>query len=267
MSGCQPTDIKCGCMCHRNGFRAMLTRNPPQDCCDCPISNNIPNLDPPEEIKYVIAPPRLTPQEETTVYLYEKISTLEFKIKQLEDRSTFLESENKMRKDTIGCLDKVYDEAYKEFEEKIKILEKGLSNFNFIFKKDTKDELSINFKNFTELLGSFDNKTDLIIEEINEIQGNLGISICDINNIKNEISRLERNDDELECKLGDKISDLENIGIEDRLNKLESKKSSKEYGCPNCFGLGKIEYYVKKAENNSLMLNCVLCQGKGVVNE
>jgi DnaJ-class molecular chaperone len=55
--------------------------------------------------------------------------------------------------------------------------------------------------------------------------------------------------------------------IEQTYNEWDYRKEKKLHKCPNCNGMGKIEYYVETAKDNSLLLTCILCSGKGIVFE
>lgn len=35
MTGCEPTEVKCKCECHKNGYATLRLSNPPKGCCDC----------------------------------------------------------------------------------------------------------------------------------------------------------------------------------------------------------------------------------------
>jgi hypothetical protein len=88
MSGCYPTG-DCRCNCHHLGVPFIRTSIPAQACCSCRIVTEKV-----EEGLYKIKStlPEISPTEETLCDFHEQISTLEFKIKNLEQEIVDLKS-------------------------------------------------------------------------------------------------------------------------------------------------------------------------------
>lgn len=114
-------------------------------------------------------------------------------------------------------------------------------------------------------------------------------SVCKCDELKRELYDLSMKVNNLALSL----SGLENIEAESRLIKIEGWMNSHEaypapglevrritkeefkkdypdvkesqHCCPNCKGVGKNLYFCSTASGGELHLNCVLCEGKGIV--
>jgi hypothetical protein len=93
MSGCYPYECKCVCHLPNNTFYQLTGSQ--KDCCKCNTSE------------------------------YDSYPIVK-KIQELEERIKYLESENKMRQDTISCIDRAYDEAFVQLEDRIIKLEENI---------------------------------------------------------------------------------------------------------------------------------------------
>ena len=142
MSGCHVP--QCGCDCHKNGYKTLLMVNPPKVCCECivfggqggtlaPLSGQLPLSDFEEPMTYKQADDIIVRLEKAEQLLHNFMESVNSHIEQLQRHKNYqidkniesfrrideLEKENKMRQDTIACVDKAYNEAYRKIEKRL----------------------------------------------------------------------------------------------------------------------------------------------------
>ncbi len=210
---------------------------------------------------------------------------LDKRIRILEERIDILTKENKMRQDTIGCMDSAYDEAcvlmegrldklegYMKMEDRVTATDfllriKTIEDFiGQNYAQDMKDIFSRVDECESEYLRLELNRK-ILFERINQVESSLALEIYSskerLASIELTVKSKEFKADMdvgnryMECLSGVEIKLREEM--EDIESRLKSIHGTRPYKCPVCDGYGGTII------SGAMDEECRPCQGKGIV--
>ena len=202
---------------------------------------------------------------------YQRIDTLKFKEKELDLRVSKLESENKMRQNTIACVNRAYVTACEELHKRLSDLEEHKNHQIYENRKMSLrvDELDEKFTDYYESMRADIRLHGGVIKPRQELE-------IEYEKLINRIERLESS------KLSQELDPKVWVFVKERLDKLESSiletriqfidqlgKDTKPHVCPVCQGLTLLSRkFIDTACNEKTDLPpalCLACEGKGVL--
>lgn len=201
---------------------------------------------------------RLDKLEQNTQTQYERscdgIENLSERIEKLELRVKYLDEENKMRQDTIGCIDQAYNDSHLEMEKRLNKIEKFLGGD---IRKSIKE--NVDYSDHDERIDDLENiqaEPRLIkLEEHMNSSNPLHEAHNEIHlTIDKSIRRLEKT--------------LQELVYKDTNSNLIVKVAKKLFICDQCNGHGTVILTLVEQEilvGNPVNEFCKKCEGSGIV--
>lgn len=283
MSGCQPINKDtCGCACHLLGNYKF------DNCCKCiPLYKNkiaeykftFPNVNIPdfvlnqvsdlnEEVRQISD--WMMDKQEKIKFLDQQLDECRGEIGELKskkaqadlvashyikvnDRLDKLESENKMRQDTIACVDRAYDEECEKLEKRIITLEERGS-----YQSDVNAKISRSVDEIAEPFSDFDER----ITYLEKLESESRLMKLESTKLTQEL------DPKVWVFMKEQIDKLEQSILETRIQFIDQLGNDKKpYKCPVCLGEGrvKLDEPLKKDNTTYFSINCISCKEQGIV--